>query len=96
MRQHGEWCSVRSYKASSRAPQVSSTDMTRDYARSQGKSPEERGMKPPAAGTSAPVFLLFGALEGTGRYYGSDAQRSPLDRYRAPSTEPYRGKGPSL
>lgn len=67
------------------------TDMTRSYAQSQGKTPEEMGMKPPAAGAHAPMFLLFGDPEGNGRYYGSDAQRSPLDRYRSPGSEPYRG-----
>ena len=66
------------------------TDMTRHYAESQGKSPAELGMKQPADGARTPVFLLFGELEGNGRYYGSDAQRSPLHRYRAPGTEPYR------
>jgi hypothetical protein len=65
--------------------------MTRVYARSQGKTPAEMGMKPPAAGAHAPLFLLFGEPEGSCRFYGSDAQRSPLDRYRAPGTEPYRG-----
>jgi NAD(P)-dependent dehydrogenase (short-subunit alcohol dehydrogenase family) len=67
------------------------TDMTRHYAESQGKSPDELGMKPPAAGARAPMHLLFGELEGNGRYYGSDAQRSPLDRYRGPGTPPYTG-----
>src|SRR5690606_14571232 len=67
------------------------TDLTRRYATSQGKSPQDVGMKPPAAGARAPLFLLFGKPEGSGHYYGSDAQRSPLDRYRAPGTEPYRG-----
>ena len=67
------------------------TDMTRDYAASQGKTPAEMGMQPPASGARAPLFLLFGEPEGNGRFYGSDAQRSPLDRYRAPGTEPYRG-----
>lgn len=65
------------------------TDLTRGYAASQGKPPAELGMLPPAAGTRAPLHLLFGDLDGNGRYYGSDAQRSPLDRYRAPGTEPY-------
>jgi NAD(P)-dependent dehydrogenase (short-subunit alcohol dehydrogenase family) len=65
------------------------TDMTRDYAASSNKTAEELGMKPPSAGARAPLFLLFGELEGNGRYYGSDAQRSPLDRYRSPGTEPY-------
>ncbi|HVJ91643.1 MAG TPA: SDR family NAD(P)-dependent oxidoreductase, partial [Labilithrix sp.] len=67
------------------------TDMTRRYAESSGKTPAELGMKPPSAGTKAPMFLLFGELEGNGHYYGSDAQRSPLDRYRAPGSAPYTG-----
>lgn len=67
------------------------TDMTRHYAEAEGKSPAELGMKPPAEGTHAAVFLLFGEPEGNGRYYGSDAKRSPLDRYRAPGTPPYAG-----
>ena len=37
----------------------------------------------------APLFLLFGQPEGNGRYYGSDALRSPLDRYRNPGDPPY-------
>lgn len=67
------------------------TDLTRRYAASRGKSPAELGMKPPEAGARAPMFLLFGELEGNGRYYGSDAQRSPLDRYRSPGSPPFRG-----
>lgn len=67
------------------------TDMTRHYAEARGKSPTELGMKPPSEGAKAPLFLLFGELEGNGRYYGSDAQQSPLDRYRAPGTPPYTG-----
>ena len=65
------------------------TDMTRHYATAQRKSPAELGMKPPSAGARAPMFLLFGDPQGNGRYYGSDAQRSPLDRYRAPGDPPY-------
>src|SRR5690606_37956398 len=60
------------------------TDMTRGYARARGKAPAELGMQPPSAGARAPMFLLFGDPEGNGRYYGSDAKRSPLDRYRSP------------
>lgn len=67
------------------------TDMTRGHAESQGKTPAEMGMQPPSHGARSPMFLLFGELEGNGRYYGSDAQRSPLDRYRSPGSEPYRG-----
>lgn len=66
------------------------TDMTRAYV-SEGKSAAELGMKPPAEGARAPMFLLFGEPEGSGRYYGSDAKRSPLDRYRAPGSAEFTG-----
>jgi NAD(P)-dependent dehydrogenase (short-subunit alcohol dehydrogenase family) len=65
------------------------TDMTRHYA--EGKSAAELGMKPPSEGAKAPMHLLFGELEGNGRYYGSDAKRSPLDRYRSPGSPAYTG-----
>lgn len=67
------------------------TDLTRPHATAQGKSPAAMGMKPPEAGTKAPCHLLFSADIGTGHYYGSDAQRSPLDRYRAPGSAPHTG-----
>lgn len=67
------------------------TDMTRHYAESQGKAPSKLGMKKPADGARCPLHLLFGELQGNGRYYGSDAQRSPLDRYRAPGSPAYEG-----
>ena len=70
-------------------PGFIATDLTRHHAQAQGKSPAELGMKSPAEGARAPLHLLFGALEGSGHYYGSDAQRSPLDRYRAPGSPPY-------
>jgi NAD(P)-dependent dehydrogenase (short-subunit alcohol dehydrogenase family) len=70
-------------------PGFISTDMTRDYVESQAKTPAELGMKTPAEGAKAPLHLLFGTLEGNGRYYGSDGKRSPLDRYRAPGSPEY-------
>ena len=48
-------------------------------------------MKKPEEGTRSALHLLFGKLEGSGHYYGSDAERSPLDRYRAPGSPPYTG-----
>ena len=41
----------------------------------------------------APLHLLFGAADDVARgwYYGSDAVRSPLDRYRGPGEPPYLG-----
>jgi NAD(P)-dependent dehydrogenase (short-subunit alcohol dehydrogenase family) len=65
------------------------TDLSRHYAVAAGKSPADLGMKSPAEGAKAPLHLLFGALHGNGHYYGSDAKRSPLDRYRAPGTPEY-------
>jgi carbonyl reductase 1 len=68
------------------------TDLTRPFAQMSGQSPEAMGMKAPAAGTRSTMFLLFGEPEGNGRYYGSDAVRSPLDRYRGPGEPAYTGK----
>ncbi len=73
-------------------PGFIATDMTRQYEEGRGKRPEELGMKTPREGATSAVFLLFGAPEGSGHYYGSDAKRSPLDRYRAPGTPPYTGE----
>lgn len=67
------------------------TDLTRPVAEGRGVDPEEMGMKPPEAATTAPLFLLFGNPGGSGWYFGSDAKRSPLDRYRSPGDPPYRG-----
>lgn len=79
------------YRINACTPGFIETDMTRPWAAAQNKAPAEMGMKPPAAGARAPMFLLFGEPEGSGRYYGSDAKRSPLDRYRAPGDPPYSG-----
>jgi NAD(P)-dependent dehydrogenase (short-subunit alcohol dehydrogenase family) len=67
------------------------TDLTKPYVESSKKSAKELGMKSPADGARAPMHLLWGELEGNGRYYGSDAKRSPLDRYREPGSPPYDG-----
>ncbi|MEO1271709.1 MAG: SDR family NAD(P)-dependent oxidoreductase [Myxococcota bacterium] len=65
------------------------TDMTRTFAQTRGVSPNAMGMKPPEAGTHAVLYLLFGQPGGSGWYFGSDALRSPLDRYRSPGDPPY-------
>lgn len=72
-------------------PGFIATDLTRPYVGGSGKSPAEMGMKTPAEGTKATLHLLFGALGGSGWYFGSDAVRSPLDRYRSPGDPPYTG-----
>lgn len=67
------------------------TDLTRPYAEQSGKSPADMGMKSPAQGTRASLHLVLGDVGGSGWYFGSDAQRSPLDRYRSPGDPPYTG-----
>lgn len=67
------------------------TDLTLPLAEKRGSTPEAMGMKPPAAGTVSAMFLLFGDVGSSGRYYGSDAVRSPLDRYRGPGDPAYDG-----
>jgi NAD(P)-dependent dehydrogenase (short-subunit alcohol dehydrogenase family) len=67
------------------------TDLGMAFLSGTGRTPAEAGMKSPAAGARAAMFLLFGEPEGTGHYYGSDCLRSPLDHYRAPGSPAYRG-----
>lgn len=67
------------------------TDLTRHYAEAQGVAPAELGMKSPLEGSKASLHLLFGEPGGSGWYFGSDAVRSPLDRYRSPGDPPYLG-----
>ncbi len=67
------------------------TDMTRPRAKEKGVAPSEMGMKPPKEGTRSALHLLLGDPGGSGWYFGSDGERSPLDRYRSPGDPPYRG-----
>jgi carbonyl reductase 1 len=72
-------------------PGLIETDLSRPMAASRGKTPAEMGMKDTTAGTVSALHILFAELEGNGRYYGADAVRSPLDRYRGPGDPPYTG-----
>lgn len=72
-------------------PGYIATDLTVPRSEAGARSPSEMGMKTPAEGARCPLHLLFGELEGNGFYYGSDGERSPLDRYRAPGSPPYTG-----
>ena len=68
------------------------TDMARAFTAGKSREEIERlGMKPPEAGAVSTMYLLFGDPPGNGRYYGSDAQRSPLDRYRSPGSPAFTG-----
>merc|ERR1711971_277854 len=66
------------------------TDLARAFT-GPNKTPEETGAKPPSEGTVALKYIAFGELEGNGRYYGSDAVRSPLYCYRGFGQLPYTG-----
>jgi NAD(P)-dependent dehydrogenase (short-subunit alcohol dehydrogenase family) len=67
------------------------TDLTKPMV-DDGKTAAQMGMKSPAHGAASCMHLLFAELEGpSGRYYGSDAIRSPLDRYRGPGDPPFAG-----
>ncbi|CAN0090091.1 unnamed protein product [Ectocarpus fasciculatus] len=68
------------------------TDMTTPFEKSMGKSLDEMGAKTPAEGAKVLVHLATGEVPSTGWYFGSDLQRSPLDRYRSPGDPAYDGK----
>lgn len=65
--------------------------LTAAVGKTMGKTPADVGALPPAAGTVAPLRLLFGQLPGSGRYHGSDGLRSPMGAYRSPGTPEYDG-----
>lgn len=52
----------------------------------------KKGCTSPETGTASIRHLLFdNNITGNGRFYGSDAVRSPLDRYRGPGEPPHEG-----
>ena len=77
-------------------PGFIATDLTKSYAEKSGKTPAEMGMKTPEEGATAAVMLTMKSLarEESGRFYGSDALRSPLHKYRSPGTLEYDGAYP--
>jgi len=76
------------------------TDLTKSYAEKQGKDPLELGMKTPAEGAKAALYLTMADLRTdipgyeSGRFYGSDGVRSPLHKYRSPGSPAYDGTFP--
>ena len=53
-----------------------------------GKSPAEMGMKPVEEGAKSSLHLMMAELPGNGWYWGSDCERSPMDKYRSPFVDP--------
>lgn len=93
-----------SLKVNACSPGLIATDLFTDFAPWFLPTPVARllvttlmprlmGAKTPDEGTVAAMYLLFSpTLEGNGRFYGSDAKRSPLDRYRRAGRDPpYEG-----
>ncbi|CAM9727827.1 unnamed protein product [Ectocarpus sp. 13 AM-2016] len=68
------------------------TDMTAPFEKTMGKSLDEMGAKTPTEGARVLVHLATGEVPSSGWYFGSDLQRSPLDRYRSPGDPAYDGK----
>lgn len=61
------------------SPGFIDTDLTKGY-----------GAKlTPDQGTVSALHCLFNSDVGTGKYFGSDGLRSPLNKYRAPGDAPY-------
>ena len=73
-------------------PGMIKTDLAEKLAAKFDKSLEEMGAKSPAEGAEVLVYLANGDVASSGWYFGSDKQRSPLDRYRNPGSPPYDGK----
>ena len=75
-------------------PGLIATDIFEDAAKSASTTKEafaaSMGALPPSQGTKSAMQLLFGNV-GTGHYYGSDAKRSPMGKYRAPGSAEYDG-----
>ena len=67
------------------------TDLTKHMLQVNNKTAGELGMKMPSDGANVCVFLLMNKLSYNGAYYGSDCERSPLDKYRSPGDPPYKG-----
>ena len=76
-------------RTNSCSPGFIETDLTRAMAAGYGKTPQEMGMKQPEDGAKCPLFLMLGEPIGRGWYYGSDCERSPMDKYRSPGDPPY-------
>eukprot|EP00752_Nemacystus_decipiens_P011456 g10173.t1 len=68
------------------------TDLNKPLETVSGKTLDEMGAKPPEAGAKVLIHLATADVPSSGWYFGSDLQRSPLDRYRGPGEPPYTGE----
>ncbi|CAM9304646.1 unnamed protein product [Laminaria digitata] len=68
------------------------TDLGRQFEKKFNVKLDDVGAKPPLDGAEVLVYLATGDVDASGWYFGSDKQRSPLDRYRGPGDPAYDGK----
>ena len=73
------------------SPGFVETALTIPFAQAQGKTPQEMGMISPVQAAKTFDFLMFSPESKTGWYYGSDAKRFPLHKYRSPGDVPFDG-----
>eukprot|EP00290_Baffinella_frigidus_P005521 CAMPEP_0180134640 /NCGR_PEP_ID=MMETSP0986-20121125/10287_1 /TAXON_ID=697907 /ORGANISM="non described non described, Strain CCMP2293" /LENGTH=300 /DNA_ID=CAMNT_0022075049 /DNA_START=45 /DNA_END=947 /DNA_ORIENTATION=+ len=74
------------------SPGFVETNLTMPFFKDQGKTPKDMGAISPEE--SAKVFdylMLSEACTSTGWYYGSDAKRSPMHKYRKPGDAEFDG-----
>mmetsp|Transcript_12351 Transcript_12351/g.19594 ORF Transcript_12351/g.19594 Transcript_12351/m.19594 type:complete len:316 (-) Transcript_12351:140-1087(-) len=75
-------------------PGFIATDLVKPMVEQKGKTAKELGAKTPYEGALCALTLVTEKAEklGNGWFYGSDAKRSPLHKYRGPGTPEYDPK----
>ena len=79
------------------SPGFVETDLTKGFAQKAGKTGREIGMITIDEGAKSGVYLTMADLKAeipdyeSGRFYGSDAIRSPMHKGRNPGEPPYTG-----
>ncbi|CAN0032247.1 unnamed protein product [Laminaria digitata] len=73
-------------------PGLIKTDLGRQFEKKFNVKLDDVGAKPPSDGAEVLVYLATGDVDASGWFFGSDKQRSPLDRYRGPGDPAYDGK----
>jgi len=72
------------------------TDLTQPIIDARGITPQEANMLTPLQGAKCPCYLLLDpSVSFTGRFYGSDAKRSPFHTGRDPDKDPEYEADPS-
>eukprot|EP00750_Incisomonas_marina_P017124 INCI19880.1.p1 GENE.INCI19880.1~~INCI19880.1.p1 ORF type:complete len:332 (-),score=76.04 INCI19880.1:39-1034(-) len=81
------------------SPGFIATDLIAPVADRHGTTAEKMGALPVEKGAICPLFLAVGDVPtppGQGYYYGSDAKRSPMHKYRSPGSPEYTGEAENV